>query len=179
MFERAGDDVDDGLEFTDEVQEQPRTPRPTGCELLSPGMTRAQYLALRAKWYAKLKRSGFVDHECFGSNGDCLTIMRPTPEHNYSSFRPRYHPTIEHFAKCRQYANSPMLRRLKPLDRKIWRLYCDGQTQSAMAARLGIGRGAVRASLRRCFKGMAAWWAATEQERDEEQRAREDAERER
>ena len=165
-----------------------KRPRPCGPELLSPGMTREEFLALRSDWYQRLADEGFVDHEVFGNDGDCLPIMRPTPEHNYASLCRRYEATVEYYARCRQFAHSSsFVRHLRPFDRTVWRLHCEGLSRRGVGAELAakgtlvrirsgkdvpVTDKLVRDALRRCHAALAAWWKRTAPEREAEQRAR-------
>lgn len=169
------------------------SPRPTGPELLKPGQTRADYLALRDEWYGKLRESGFVDHECFGHDGDCLPIMRSTPEHSVESFVRRYEATTDYYARCRQFQHTRAFLRLRTFDKVVWRLHCDGLSRRRIATQLrdeGVEavlqtgerrlttEKLVRDALHRALKALRVWWTdpQTVADREREQRARRDEE---
>lgn len=147
-----------------------RLPRSTGPELLKPGQTRAEYLALRDKWYAKLKRKGFVDFEVFGKDGDCLPIFSQTiAERSSESFNRRYASTYDYYARCRQFLESCSRRRPKGYHRRVWARHCDGLSQRDLAAAFKTTRTKIRVILHRCHKNLALWWRDTRREREQDE----------
>lgn len=148
-------------------------------------MTREEFISLRDRWYRRLARSGFVDHEVFGKNdGDCLSIMRSTPEHNVNSFKRNYERRIHYYTKCRQFSHSsPHNNNLTRFEKRVWRLHCNGMSRRQITAHLSslrpcsttrpkAGQQAtekfVRNALDKCHALMAKWWSNTASIRKEE-----------
>jgi len=152
-----------------------RPPRSSGPELLLLGMTRADFLALRDEWYERLAAEGFVDHECFGADGDVLPLLKSTPTHDVQRFnRQRSSMGYEYYARCRQFLEAASRRRPRGFDREVWVLHCEGHSRRQVAGILGKHDSTVRHALRRCHVAMALWWRDTARARAEDEAQRDE-----
>jgi hypothetical protein len=122
---------------------------------------------LQREWDRKLAESGFDDIEGRAS-GMLRGISVQEPERAPSATEldatAEYHGRCAEFAHARQWGCQ--------LERRIWEMHVDGHGTRAMAAAVGWAHSRAYRTLLRLQDELAAWWQASQPERDRIPRGR-------
>lgn len=112
-----------------------------------------EFLALRRKYYEKLKEEGFEDIEITDwSTGDSGNLLRGFG--HMDAIR-RYTPDKERYYQlARQMIHTLKARRAPKEERKVWELHAEGVSFRAIERRLGISRNRVSKIVKRIEREM-------------------------
>ena len=112
-----------------------------------------KFLALRKKYYAKLKKAGFEDIEITDwSTGDSGNLLRGF---GHMDAVRRWTPDKERYYQLARQMNFTLAERKYPKEeRKIWGLHAEGVSFRAIERRLGVPRNRVSRIVRRIEKEM-------------------------
>ena len=104
-------------------------------------MNRSEFKALEAKWYAKLKATGFVDIETTSAVRDNMRNYRMLNTAGVCRDATIHYYQEAFQALERQKFKTPVLRR-------VWRLHCQGMYSKDIADKTGLSRQQVTRAIR-------------------------------
>lgn len=115
-------------------------------------MTKADYKQLKDKWYAKLKNTGFVDHE--RANG---RLIESEPDYRAASLSQRA-SIQQYYSNAKSVLHEYTFKNAR--QRQIWDLHTDGLSIRKIGKEIGLGRTAVHAVIQRIQRENKLVWKA-------------------